>query len=338
MKQVWISKAGKPEVLTVQEAPDPLPSGGEVRIRVEAIGVNFADILGRMGMYPDAPSLPYVPGYEVSGVVDALGQGVPNLSEGDHVLAVTRFGGYSDVVCVPYGQVFKRSGWMGAEDAAGLPVAYLTAYMMLMVMGSLRASDKVLIHGAGGGVGLAALDICRIAGAQTFGTASLSKHEFLVARGLDYPIDYHNQDYEIAVQTITDGQGVQLVLDPLGGKHWMKNYRLLMPTGRLIHFGISAMAPQKRRSLWAMVRAMVTLPFYSPLKLMSDNKAVMGVNLAHMWEHTDFFQAWMAQLLAWYDEALFRPHVDKTFPLEEASKAHHYIQDRKNTGKVLLIP
>ncbi|MCP4427205.1 MAG: zinc-binding dehydrogenase [Chloroflexi bacterium] len=338
MKQIWISKAGAPETLRIQEAPAPMPRSGEIRIRAEACGVNFADIIGRMGLYTGAPKIPYVPGYEVAGVVDAIGQGVPDFREGDKVFAATRFGGYSDVVCVPYKQVFKRLDWMTAVDAVALPVNYLTAYMMLVVMGSLRPGDKVLIHGAGGGVGLAALDICNIIGVETYGTASPEKHQFLLQRGLHYPIDYRNQDYERAVQDLTGRKGAQLILDPAGGKNWPKNYRLLSPSGRLIHFGVSSMAPGKRRSLLDTLRMLVWLPFYTPIKLMNDNKAVMGVNLGNLWDQADMLRDWMRQIVAWYDEALFRPHVDKTFSFEQAAEAHHYLQDRKNIGKVLLIP
>lgn len=338
MKQVWISKAGSPEVLQVRETPDPIPRNGEVRIRVQASGVNFADILGRMGMYSDAPSIPYVPGYEVAGVVDAIAQGAADVKEGDAALAITRFGGYSDVVCVPHNQVYRRLDWMPVNDGAAIPVAYLTAYQMLVVMGSLRPGDKVLIHAAAGGVGLAALDICRIIGAETYGTASPGKHDFLRERGLEHPIDYRNYDYERVVMELTRNKGVDIVLDSLGGKHWQKNYRLLKPTGRLIYFGASSMVTKARRSRWGMAKTLLYLPFHTPLKLMNDNKAVMGVNLGHMWEHAYLMRDWMAQIVAWYDEALFRPYVDKVYKFEEAASAHRYIQERKNVGKVLLKP
>ncbi len=336
MRQIWITKAGQPEVLQTKESPTPIPSSGEVRIRVEVAGVNFADVLGRMGIYPDAPSLPYVPGYEVAGIIDMVGQGVPGVKEGDRVFARTRFGGYGDMICVPYRQVFKRLDWMTAQHGAALPVNYLTAYLMLIVMGSVRPGNRVLIHGAAGGVGLAALDICNIIGAETFGTASPEKHEFLQTKGLHHPIDYRNYDYERVINDITGRKGVQIILDPLGGVHWKKNYRLLMPTGRLVYFGISSAAPGKRRSWPAIIRNLVMLPFHTPTSLMNDNKGVLGVNLAHLWSYPELLQSWMTQIVAWYDEALFRPTIDKAFPYNKADEAHHYIQDRKNIGKVLL--
>ena len=338
MKQIWITKAGPPEVLSLQETTDPTARSGEVRIRVKASGVNFADITGRMGMYRDAPDIPYVPGYEVAGTIDQVGQGVTGLKEGDEVFAATRFGGYSDLICVPYRQVFRRLEWMSAEDGAALPVNYLTAYLALIVMGSLRPGNRVLIHNAAGGVGLAALDICRIVGAETLGTASPQKHDFLIERGLEHPIDYRNRDYEPVVQELTNGRGVHLILDSLGGKHWLKNYRLLQPTGRVVHFGASSMAPDKTRSLAAILRALISLPIYTPISLINANKGVLGVNVGHLWEYVEMQREWMAQIVEWYDEALFRPHVDRTFSFAQAAAAHDYIQDRKNKGKVLLIP
>lgn len=338
MRQIWISKAGPPEVLKMQTGPDPIPRSGEVRIRVQACGVTFQDALGRMGMDRDAPALPFVPGLEVSGEVDLVAQGVPNLKEGDAVLAFTRYGGYSDVVCVHHRQVYKRLEWMSVEDAAALPVDYLLAYIMLVVMGSLRAGNRVLIHKAAGGVGTAAIDICKIFGGETYGTASPEKHDYLLSRGLQHPIDYRNFDYERVVMDLTGSRGVDIVLDALGGVHWPKNYRLLLPTGRLVHYGLASMAPGKVRSLLRYWRGLIMVPFYTPFRLMQDNRAVIGVNLNHLWEHAQLQRPWMAQIINWYDEALFRPHIDKVFPFTEAAVAHHYVQDRKNRGKVLLKP
>jgi NADPH:quinone reductase-like Zn-dependent oxidoreductase len=151
-------------------------------------------------------------------------------------------------------------------------------------------------------------------------------------------IDYRHQDYEVVVNDLTGGRGVQLILDPFGGKHWLKNYRLLAPTGRLVHFGVSTIVTGKRRSLLNVLKMLAQVPVYTPFKLMRENKAVIGINLAHLWDYVDWQRDWMRQLITWYDEALFRPHIDRTFKFEKAAEAHHYIQDRKNIGKILLIP
>jgi NADPH:quinone reductase-like Zn-dependent oxidoreductase len=162
MRQIWIPESGPPEVLDIRETGDPLPGEGELRIRVEAAGVNFADIMGRLGLYPDLPRLPVVPGYEVAGRVDAVGNEVEVDWIGRDVFAITRFGGYSDTVCVPERQVFARPIDMNAAQAAAIPVNYLTAYQLIEVMGGLRSAEIVLIHSAAGGVGTASTTPAKI--------------------------------------------------------------------------------------------------------------------------------------------------------------------------------
>jgi NADPH:quinone reductase-like Zn-dependent oxidoreductase len=194
MKQIFIVGHGGPDKLQLRESSDPHPVRGEIRIRVKASGVNFADILARQGLYPDAPKLPCVVGYEVSGTVDATGPGVDQSWVGRDVFALTRFGGYSDVVIVPEKQAFAKPASLSHEQAAAIPVNYLTAWQLLVVMGALRPEETVLVHNAGGGVGLAAIDIARHIGATIYGTASSGKHAFLMQRGLHEAIDYRTKD------------------------------------------------------------------------------------------------------------------------------------------------
>jgi synaptic vesicle membrane protein VAT-1 len=339
MRQVWITRVGPPEVLELREAPDPLPKPGEVQIRVRASGVNFADIMARLGLYPDAPKLPAVVGYEVAGDISAVGDGAGR-SVGEKVFATTRFGGYSDVVCVPAAQAVPLPEGMTYEEGAAIPVNYLTAYQMLVQMGSVKAGERVLVHSAAGGVGLASIDLCKIYGAEVIGTASTSKHAMLRERGVTHLIDYNTQDYEPEVKRLTSGRGVHIVLDAMGGEHWKKGYRCLAPTGRLVMFGLSNAATGKTRSIWSVLKTLLRTPLFSfpPPRLINDNKALLGVNLGHMWDETDLLTAWLLQLLAWYREGKIHPTVGARFPLAEAAAAHHYIQDRKNIGKVVLVP
>jgi NADPH:quinone reductase-like Zn-dependent oxidoreductase len=241
MRQVWIPAHGEPEVLEVREAPDPDAAVGEVRIRVAAAGINFADILARMGLYPDAPQPPAVVGYEVSGTVDQVGSGVDGLAEGSRVAALTRFGGYSDTVVVPANQVIPIGDGLSLEKAAALPVNYLTAWVMLVWLGNVRRGDRVLVHAVAGGVGQAALQICRHFGAEVLGTASGGKHERLRQLGVTHPIDYRSQDFEEEVERVTGGRGVDIALDAVGGESFKKSYRCLAPLGRLVVFGASSM-------------------------------------------------------------------------------------------------
>lgn len=338
MRQIWISRVGPPEVLKLREAPDPTPRPGEVLIRVRASGVNFADIMTRLGLYPDAPKLPAVVGYEVAGDIISVGDGVMR-SIGEKVLALTRFGGYSDMVCVPADQAVPLPDGMPYEEGAAIPVNYLTAYQMLVQMGSLKSGERVLVHSAGGGVGLAAIDICTVYGAEVFGTASASKHAFLRERGVAHLIDYTTQDYETEVKRLTGGLGVHIVLDAMGGGHWKKGYRCLARSGRLVMFGLSNAVAGKTRSIPSLLKTLIRTPFFSfpPPRLINDNKALIGVNLGHMWGETALLKKWLLQILAWHREGKIHPHVGAHFPLADAAAAHHYIQERKNIGKVVLV-
>jgi NADPH:quinone reductase-like Zn-dependent oxidoreductase len=338
MRQVWISKAGAPEVLEVREVADPAPGPGEVRIRVRASGVNFADIMARMGQYPDAPPLPCVVGYEVSGDIDAVGAGTGGFTEGDRVVSLTRFGGYSDTVVVPAAYARKLPANVSYEAAATIPVNYLTAWIMLVRCGNVQPGETVLVHAAAGGVGQAALQICQWRGAEVIGTASASKHARLQELGVKHCIDYTQVDFEPEVMRLTDGRGVDIVLDAVGGRSFKKGYRCLAPLGRLFMFGASSAAVGKRRSFLAIGKALLTMPWFHPLPLIDANRGVFGTNMGHLWDVMDKLGADMDQITGLVSEGTFAPVVDRTFPFTEAAEAHRYIQDRKNFGKVLLTP
>ncbi len=340
MRQIWITKAGAPEVLAIRHAPDPEPGPGEARIRVEASGVNFADILGRLGLYPDLPPLPVVPGYEVSGRVDAVGEGNGADWVGRDVIALTRFGGYSDVVCVPCKQVFVRPEGMSAQEGAAIPVNYLTAWQLMVIMGALKAGETILVHSVGGGVGMAATQIAKHIGARVIGTASAAKHEQLRALGVDELIDYRTEDFEKRAREMTGGRGVDLILDAVGGESFKKGYRLLAPGGRLGMFGVSSAATGKVRSLASVVKLLVSTPWlqFNPVALINDNKGVFGVNLGHMWGEIDNSRKWAEQLLGLWSAGVVKPKIARVFKFDEVAEAHHFLQDRRNVGKALLVP
>lgn len=338
MRQVWITKRGGPEVLQVREAADPRPREGEVRIRVAAAGVNFADVLARMGLYPDAPPLPAVVGYEVAGTVDAVGAGVTGFREGDRVGALTRFGGYADVMCVPALQAFALPAGLSFEKAATIPVNYLTAWIMLVQLGSVRAGDRVLVHAVAGGVGQAAVQICRWRGAEVVGTASAGKHARLREMGVAHCIDYSTQDFEAEVRRIYGKGGVDVVLDAVGGESFRKSYRCLGPLGRLYVFGVSSFAPGRRRSVVAALRGLAAMPRFSPIDMMNTNRGVHGVNLGHLWHRADLLNQMMSEIVALVANGTFDPVVDQVFAFDRAADAHARLQDRQNFGKVLLAP
>jgi len=334
MRSVWITRTGPPEVLEAREGPEPSPGNGEVLVRMRAAGINFADVMARLGLYPDAPKLPCVVGYEVAGTVERVGSGVSGLNAGDRVVALTRFGGYTEAIAVPAAQVFPMPAAMSFEEGAAVPVNYLTAVLMLRHFGNVRKGDRVLVHAAAGGVGMAAIQLCRIAGAEVIGTASVAKHATLRDAGVAHAIDYRTQDFEQEVKRITGGRGVDIVLDATGA--FGKSYRTLAPLGRLVCFGLSGAATGLVPSRLAALGQIIRLPWFHPIKLMNDNKAVIGVNLGHLWDRIELLRGEMLALLADYETGRIAPVVGKTFPLTEAAAAHRFIQERQNVGKVLL--
>ncbi|MCC6215142.1 MAG: zinc-binding dehydrogenase [Polyangiaceae bacterium] len=340
MRAVWITRHGGPEVLAVREAPDPEPRPGEVRVRVAACGLNFAETSARKGLYPDAPPPPCVVGYEGAGTVDAVGSGVTSLGPGARVVYLSHFGGHADVVCVPAANVLELPAAMSFDEAAALPVNYLTAFHMLFRLARLRAGERVLVHMAAGGVGTAVLQLCRtVEGVQVFGTCSRGKHDYARSHGCDHPIDYHAVDYAAEVRQATGGRGVDLVLDPLGGADWAKGYGLLAPTGMLIAFGLAnASRGSGKRSLARAAVQLARAPWFTPMKLMSDNRTVSGCNMGHLWGETELLRGELTELLALYERGAVRPHVGGRFSFERAGDAHQELELGRNVGKVLLVP
>lgn len=338
MRQIWIPRTGGPEVLELRSAPDPEPGEGQVRVRVRAAGVNFADTMARVGFYRDAPPLPFVPGYEVAGTIDAVGGAVPSARLGERVLAMTRFGGYSDVVCTPSALATALPERLTFSEGAAIPVNWLTAWHVLMELGHLRAGQRVLVQAAAGGVGTAAVQIARHAGAQTIGTASVGKHARLQALGLDHAIDYRAEDFEAAVARITGGKGVDLALDAVGGASFRKSLRCLKPTGKLVMYGASAVAPGEKRSLASALMTLLQMPRFGAVELMTSNLGVFGVNLGALWDEHELLARHLGELLAGFERGTFKAMVDAEIPFDRAREAHARLAARENFGKVVLVP
>jgi len=338
MRAIVTTRNGDVDALKVETRPDPVPGKGEVLIRVKAAGLNFADILARQGLYPDGPAKPCVMGYEVAGIIEAVGDEVDQTLIGKPVIAMTRFGGQAELVVAPLTQIFEKPEQLSFEQGAAVPVNYLTAWALLVTMGGLKKEEAVLIHNAGGGVGLAALDIAKHIGARTYGTASASKHEFLKARGLDQAIDYRGRDWLLVLLDLTGGRGVELVIDPLGGSSWKKSYRALRTTGRMGVFGMSTASASGIRGKLLALKALAQTPRFHPLALMNRNRGVFGLNLGHMWNEGEKVAGWTQEIVRGIAEGWIRPHVDRAFPFDQITDAHRYIEARKNIGKVVLVP
>jgi NADPH:quinone reductase-like Zn-dependent oxidoreductase len=332
MRAVVITKHGGPGVLQVQERPDPPLGPGEVRIDVAAAGINFADVMARMGLYADAPKPPCVVGYEVAGTILELGEGVEGLHHGERVLAGTKFGGYASQVVVPANDVVPLPERLTFEQGAAIPVNYATAWAGLVDYGGLARGQRVLIHSAGGGVGIAATQIAKRAGAEVYGTASPGKHVRISELGVDHPLDYTTAGWERGLPPF------EVIMDAVGGKSLRRDYGMLRPGGRLVAFGASAVVSGERRNLITALRTVVRMPRFNMIKQMSESKAVIGLNMLTLWKDHGTLQPWIAPLQALLDDGTIEPVIAGAFSFEEAGAAQNMITERRNVGKVVLVP
>jgi NADPH:quinone reductase-like Zn-dependent oxidoreductase len=332
MRAVVITKHGGPSVLQVQEQPDPALGAGQVRIGVAAAGINFADVMARMGLYPDAPKTPCVVGYEVAGTTLELGDGVEGLSQGQRVFASTQFGGYASQVVVPAHNVVALPEQLSFEQGAAIPVNYGTAWAGLIGYGNVQPGERVLIHSAGGGVGIAATQIAKRAGAEVYGTASPGKHARCRELGVDHAIDYTQDGWE------RDLPKFDVILDAIAGKSFRTSYNLLRPGGRLVAFGASAVVSGQRRNPVTALRAVARMPRFNMIKQMSESKAVIGLNMLSLWKDRGTLEPWIAPLRELLDDGTIAPVIAGAFSFEDAGAAQSMITERRNLGKVVLTP
>ena len=336
MQQVVITRHGGPEVLHVRETAEPQLKSGDVLIDVKYSGINFADLLMRMGLYPSAPKPPFTPGYEVSGVIAKVGSTENDELLGKSVAALTKFGGYSSKVVVKKDRLIALSDGVDMALAAAMPVVYLTSYVMLSLQAHLQKDEWVLIHNIGGGVGLAAVELSRMIGANIIGTASAGKHDRLREKGIHHLIDYNTEDFVARVKEITEGKGVDVIIDPIGGENLKKSYKALGSFGRLVVFGFSKAVSGPRRKVLHLLKEYIKTPKFSPIQLMGHNKGVFGCHLGMVMDRQELLQECMQKLMSYFQSGDINPHVDRVFPLNRVTDAQQYIMDRRNFGKVLL--
>jgi NADPH:quinone reductase-like Zn-dependent oxidoreductase len=332
MQAVVITKHGGPDVLKVEERPDPPLRAGKVRIDVAASGINFADVMARMGLYPDAPKTPCVVGYEVAGTVSELGEGVNGLSVGQRVLAGTEFNGYASQVVVTADDVVALPEALSFQQGAAIPVNYATAWAGLIGYGNLQHGERVLVHSAGGGVGIAATQIAKRGGAEVYGTASPGKHARITELGVDHALDYTSPGWERGLPKF------DVILDAIAGRSFRRSYDMLAPGGRLVAFGASSLVTGQRRNIPAALKTVVRMPRFNLIKQMSESKAVIGLNMLTLWKDRGSLRPWIAPLQEMLDDGTVKPVVGGEFPFAQAGEAQTMITERRNVGKVVLTP
>jgi NADPH:quinone reductase-like Zn-dependent oxidoreductase len=332
MRVVVITKHGGPDVLKVEERADPSLGPGEVRIDVAACGINFADVMARIGIYPDAPKPPCVIGYEVAGTILELGEGVENLSHGQRVLAGTKFGGYATQVVVPANDVVPLPDELSFEQGAAIPVNYATAWAGLIGYGNLQPGERVLINAAAGGVGIAATQIAKRHGAEVYGAASPSKHARIKEEGVDHALDYTHDGWDTGLPPF------DVIMDAVGGKSFRRSYGQLRAGGRMVAFGASAAVSGEKRSLVAGLGTLARMPRFNMVKQMSESKAVIGLNMLSLWKDRGTLKPWIEPLRELMADGTIKPVVAEDFSFERAGEGHNMLTERRNIGKVVLVP
>jgi NADPH:quinone reductase-like Zn-dependent oxidoreductase len=329
MRAVVMTGRGGPEVLQVQERPIPEPAPDEVRVEVAAAGVSFSEILARVGLYPKAPDPPAVLGYDVAGTVAETGASV-SVPVGTRVAGFVRHGGYAEQACVKVADLIRLPDDLSLRDAAAIPLAFATAYGALVRYGGARKGERVLIHGAAGGVGSSAAALARTLGLEIWGTASTSKQQALRDLGVDHPLDYKRSDWDRELPPM------DLVLDALGGRSLARSYKLLGAGGRVVCFGASNVQKGDRRNVLRALTTLAATRSFKPMRLLKESKAVIGLDTIELWDrHGD-----LAQLIRPLEELVLSgaiaPTVATAVPLERAAEAHRMLSEGRNTGKVVL--
>jgi NADPH:quinone reductase-like Zn-dependent oxidoreductase len=342
MKAIQIPRFGGPEVFRLVEGPSPAILPGCVRVKVSAAGVNFADVMMRVGLYPEAPRLPFVPGYEVAGVITETGPGVTDLHDGERVLAACRFGGYADEVIVPAAQVRPTPRRLSDVEAAAIPVAFMTAWIALVEMGRVREDDRVLVPGAAGGVGSALVQVAARAGARIVGlVGSPEKKESVKALGADqaFTYDEFSGEGKRPRDPAVENGGFSLILDARGGKALKDSLGRLAPAGRVVSYGVSSLVSGPRRSIPRTLMGLLRTPLLNPIGLAMGNHGIFGLNMLKLFDTpagVALLVRALDEVLEGFKEGKFKAIVGKVFPLPNAGKAHEYLQGRKNVGKVVL--
>jgi synaptic vesicle membrane protein VAT-1 len=336
MQAVFITKAGGPKVVQIREVSQPAPGDGQALVKVEAAGFNYAEVVARSGFYPDAPKFPFIPGYEFAGIVSET-ENAANIKPGDRVMGVCMFGAQAQYVTVSEDQLLVIPDKMSFEEASAIPVNYITAYFALFKMANLKDNEKVLIHACAGGVGVAATQLALIKKAELFGTTSSDeKAAFAKKQGIAHAINYKRNDFATEITRLTNGEGVNIVLDSVGGQTFRKSLNLLTPGGRIICYGVADMLSGGRKNLLGILWKFLTTPKVKVLDLIQNNRCIFGLSLNRFIDESQFIIPVLAELINLYTQGIIKPIISKVFKLNECAEAHALLESGKSTGKLIL--
>ncbi|WP_258098121.1 zinc-binding dehydrogenase [Marinoscillum pacificum] len=338
MKAYTLVKNGKAEeAFKLEEKPTPTPGAGEVLIESEGFGLNFADVMARLGIYKECPPLPTVIGYENVGKVKALGEGVTGLEIGQRVLAFTRFGGYADHIITPDIAVTPIPESLSIGEATALATQYMTAYYAVEECLSLFEGDQALVHAAAGGVGTALIQILKHKGVTVFGTAgSEEKLGYLRSLGVDYPINYRQVDYLEEITKLGFQGKLDATFNPIGGDYVKKDFALLNSGGGVVIFGASKMT-EARGNIFKMLKMVFGFGFWSPIKLVTSSRSLIGLNMLKIADNKPkAFQRALKGVVEMSNKAILKPTVGKEFDHTQLAEAHAFLESRQSIGKIAI--
>ena len=334
-RHVVVRHTGGPEVLRVEEDDLPEPGAGQARVKILAADVSFSDVNVRRGRYPGGPKPPFTPGYAMMGVVDQLGPDTSGFEAGQAVAALTFYGSYSQYICLPMGKLVPVPAGLDPAEAVCLVLNYVAAYQMLHRVAHVAPGERILVHGAAGGMGTALLELGQLDGLVMYGTASRPKHS-LVARLGATPIDYRSEDFVARVTELTAGKGVDAAFDPMGAEHLQQSARAVRPGGTVVGYGFYMTANRGGSALLDVLAQYVRLVLWS---LPPNRKHATFYDIRPLAEkHPDWFREDLTALLDLLVAGKIHPLVAGRLPLEEAARAHEQVEHAEVQGKLVLIP
>ena len=338
MKAAFVTKYGGPEVLEIRDTPIPKPNADQILVNVRAIGLNFADVMGRFGVYPGTPPPPFILGLEFSGDVVEVGANVKQFKGGERVMGYSRHGSHAEYVCVNEMLATELPPSMSYEDGASFLVIYLTAYHGIVRLANIRVGEKLLVHAAAGGAGIATVQLGKHLGAEIFGTAGTEeKIEIARKNRAHHIINYNTTDFADEIRRITNNYGVDVVMDAVGGLVYDKGWSLLAQMGRYILYGLAAVVGKGAlNKLKAATVISVMKPIF-PVQLMSANKSIFGFNLGTLKGKEGYLKEAALELLKLYDLGVLKPFIGKIFHFNEIVEAHRALQTRQTVGKVVVV-